>query len=58
MLLLKYTPVIEIFAILTMIVCKIFNYNSVILTNIYIMFYYIKIYVISKYQRSACQYRR
>lgn len=49
MLLLKYIPVIEIFAILTMILYKIFNYNSVILTNIYIMFYYIKIYVISKY---------
>ncbi len=37
---------------------EIYMYNTVILTNIYIMFYYIKIYAISKHNGSACQYRR
>ncbi len=37
---------------------EFYKNNSVILTNIYIMFYYIKIYAISEYKGPSCQHRR
>lgn len=35
---------------------KFYNYNSVILTNIYIMYSYIKFYVILNDKRPKCKY--